>query len=47
MLNAMKAYSPLRPATETAPLRTSTILVLLAGIATAVVRYIADIISML
>ena len=47
MLNAMKAYSPLRPATETAPLRTSTILVLLAGIATAGVRYIADIVSML
>ena len=47
MLNAIKAYSPLRPATETAPLRTSTILVLLAGIVTAVVRYIADIVSML
>lgn len=47
MMNALKAYSPLKPATVTSPLRVSTILVLLAGIATAVVRYIADIVSML
>ena len=45
--NALKAYSPMHAQTDSRPLRTSTILVLMAGAASAVVMYIINILSML
>ena len=47
LLRKLDADSPVRAKAETQPLRTSTILVLMAGVATAIVRYIANILSML
>ena len=43
----LKQYSPLHAATDTRPLRISTIFVLMAGFASAVVFYIADVVAML
>lgn len=47
MMRALKAYSPIRPRTDSEPLRVSTILVLMAGVSSAVVRYIVNILMML
>lgn len=44
---AFKSYSLLPPQTDTRPLRTSTILVLMAGIASSIVLFIVNLLSML
>lgn len=47
LLRKLDDDSPVRAKSDAQPLRTSTILVLMAGVASAIVRYIANILSML
>ena len=47
LMQMSKTQSPFQAAMDTRPLRTSTILVLMASVASAVVRYIVNILAML